>query len=276
MIVRSMLAAIGSLAVVLLFGSGSGQAQGVPAEPDVKPPFTVQSFSSVYGSDALPSPLGGGMVSLIGEAESKTFGVSFNGTLTSSASLTGKEKLVASLYIKCDGQAPGSRVTVGTVDLGVLKPAQPARAVMAIGEATAFVPLASIKCVSLALRIDEPDKPPFIVKTFTEENIEIAQDVKVLNSKVSLIGEPESKSFGISYRGTVESAIELSGDATVVAHLYMKCDTKPPSETSAIHVGTAKIGEAPKGRGESRRIMSADVTAFVPLREVECVKLGLQ
>jgi len=274
MIVRIMLAAVGTLAVVLSFGSG--HAQDVPAETDVKPPFTVQSFSSVYGSDALPSPLGGGMVSLIGEAESKTFGVSFNGTLTSSASLTGKEKLVASLYIKCDGQAPGSRVTVGTVDLGVLKPAQPARAVMAIGEATAFVPLATIKCVSLALRIDEPDKPPFIVKTFTEENIEIAQDVKVLNSTVSLIGEPESKSFGVSYRGTLESAIELRGEEKLVAHLYIKCDNDSPNTTSATHVGTAKISEVPKGRGVSLQIVTADVTAFVPLREVECVKLGLQ
>lgn len=274
MIVRILPAAVGTLAVVLSFGSG--HAQDVPADPDVKPPFVVASFSPINGSDALPSPLRGGTVSLIGEADSKSFGVSFNGTLTSSASLTGKEKLVASLYIKCDGQEPGSRVTVGTVDLGALKPAQPARAVMAIGEATAFVPLASVKCVSLAIRIDDPDKPPFIVKTFTEENIEIAQDVKVLNSTVSLIGEPDSKSFGASYRGTLSSEIELSGDATLVAHLYMKCDTKPSSETSAIHVGTAKLGEAPKGRGESLRIMSTDVMAFVPLREVECVKLGLQ
>ncbi|MCE7976031.1 MAG: hypothetical protein DYH03_02440 [Nitrospira sp. NTP1] len=274
MIVRMMLAAVGTLAVVLSFGSG--HAQDVPADPSVKPPFVVASFSSIYGSTALPSPLGGGTVSLVGEPDSKTFGVSFNGTLTASASLTGKEKLVASLYIKCDGQEPGSRVTVGTVDLGVLKPAQPARAVMAIGEATAFVPLASIKCVSLALRIDEPDKTPSFVKTFTNNEIEIAEDVTVLNSTVRLIGEPDSKSFGLSYRGTLQSAIELSGDATLVAHLYMKCENDSPDTTSAIHVGTAKMGEVPKGRGESLRIMSADVTAFVPLREVECIKLGLQ
>ncbi len=272
--VRFILATVGTLAVVLLFGLG--QAQDPPADPYVKPPFVVASFSSIYGSTALPNPLGGGTVSLIGEADSKTFGVSFNGTLTASASLTGKEKLVASLYIKCDGQEPGSRVTVGTVDLGTLKPAQPARAVMAIGEATAFVPLASVKCVSLVIRSDEPDKPPFIVKTFTEKEIQVARDVKVQDSTISLIGEPDSKSFGASYRGTLSSEIELSGDATLVAHLYMKCDTKPQSETSAIHVGTAKIVEAPKGRGESLRIMGTEVTAFVPLREVECVKLGLQ
>ncbi len=274
MIPHIMLTAVGTLALLLSFGSG--RAQDVPAEPDVKPPFTVRSFSSVHGSDALPSPLGGGTVSLIGEADSKTFGVSFNGTLTSSARLTGKEKLIALLYIKCDGQEPGRRITVGTVDLGALKPAQPAPAVMATGEATAFVPLASITCVSLAIRIDESDKPPFIVKTFTEKDIQIARDITVQDSTVNLIGEPDSKSFGASYRGTFSSLMELSGETTLVAHLYMKCDTKPPSETGAIHVGTAKMGEAPKGRGDSLRIMSADVTAFVPLREVECVKLGLQ
>ena len=101
------------------------------------------------------------------------------------------------------------------------------------------MPLATIKCVSLALRIDEPDKPPFIVKTFTEENIEIAQDVKVLNSTVSLIGEPESKSFGISYRGTVESAIELSDDATAGSQRCLNYDAKPPNYTRAIHVSAA-------------------------------------
>ena len=123
---------------------------------------------------------------------------------------------------------------------------------------------------------DPAGKPSFVVKTFTTAKSEVAEDVNVLNSTVRLIGEPESKSFGLSYRGTLQSAIELSGEDKLVAHLYMKCDNESPNTTSATHVGTAKISEVKKGRVVSLQIVTADVTAFVPLKEVECVKLALQ
>jgi len=274
MIVRKILGTVGAMAVLLSFGPG--QAQDMSDVPAGKPSFVVKTFPTANGSHHPPSPLGGGTVSLIGEPESKTFGVSFNGTLASNAVPTGKDKLVASLYINCEGPQPGSRVIVGAVDLGVLKAAQPAPAVFAIGEASAFVPLASIACISLTIRTDEPERTPSLVKTFTKNESEVVEDVKVLNSTVRLIGEPESKSFGVSYRGTLESAIELRGEEKLVAHLYIKCDNDSPNTTSATHVGTAKISEVPKGRGVSLQIVTADVTAFVPLREVECVKLGLQ
>ncbi|MHC9064687.1 hypothetical protein ACYX34_18640 [Nitrospira sp. CMX1] len=274
MIVRTILGVVGAMAVFL--SSGPGQAQDVAADPVAKPSFVVKTFPATNGSDRLPSPLGGGMVSLVGEPESKTFGVSFNGTLASSTSLTGKEKVVALLYINCEGPHQGSRVTVGTVDLGMLRPMHLAPAVFAIGEASAFVPLNNVTCISLAIRIDEPDRTPFLVKTFTKNESEVVKQVKVLNSTVRLIGEPESKSFGVSYRGTLESKIELSGEEKLVAHLYMKCDNDSPTTPRATHVGTAKISEVKKGRGSSLQIVTADVTAFVPLREVECIELGLQ
>lgn len=271
---RTLIGLVGAVTLTLSFGIG--QAGTLPNDTVEKASFIVKHFPAASGTDHPPSPIGGGTLSLIGDPDSKTFGVSFNGPLTSSASLTGKEKLVVSLYINCDGTHPGNRVTVGTVDLGRLKAAQPAPTVFAIGDASAFVPLASVTCVSLAIRTDEPDKTPYVVKAFANNDIEVAQDIKVLNSTVNLIGEPDSKSFGVSYRGTLESAIELSGEEKLVAHLYMKCDNNPPNQTSAINVGTAKISEAPKGRGSWLQIVTADVTAFVPLREVECVKLGLQ
>lgn len=274
MTVRTLLWIVGAMAIALSFELG--QAQNPPDEPVGKPSFVIRTFPVVSGSELPPPPLREGTVSLIGEPDSKSFGASFNGTLTTNASLSGKEKLVATLYVHCDGEKPGSRIAVGTVDLGLLKQAQPVPAVLATGDATAFVPLDSIKCIALAIRNDEPDKAAFIVKTFTEKDIDVAQDVTVQNGTVSLIGEPDSKSFGVSYRGTLTPAIELSGEEALVAHLYMRCDKKLPSETSAINVGTAKIGEVKKGRDSSFRIVTTDVTAFVPLKDVECVKLRLQ
>lgn len=274
MTVRTLLWIVGAMAIALSFELG--QAQSPPDEPVGKPSFMIRTFPVVSGSELPPPPLRDGTVSLIGEPDSKSFGASFNGTLTTNASLSGKEKLVATLYVHCDGEKPGSRIAVGTVDLGLLKQAQPVPAVLATGDATAFVPLGSIKCIALAIRNDEPDKAAFIVKTFTEKDIEVAQDVTVQNGTVSLIGEPDSKSFGVSYRGTLTPAIELGGEEALVAHLYMRCDKKPPSETSAINVGMAKIGEVKKGRDSSFRIVTTDVTAFVPLKDVECVKLRLQ
>lgn len=274
MAIRTILGIVGAMAIALSFELG--QAQNPPDEPAGKPSLMIRTFPAVSGSELPPPPLREGTVSLIGEPDSKSFAVSFNGTLATNASLTGKEKLVASLYIHCDGGGPGNRIAVGTVALGLLKSAQPVPVVLATGDATAFVPLGSITCISLAIRNDEPDRVTFVVKTFTEKEVEVAQDVIVENGTVSLIGEPDSKSFGVSYRGTLTPAIELSGEEALVAHLYMKCDNKLPSETSAINVGTAKIGEVKKGRAPSFRIVTTDVTAFVPLKDVECVKLRLQ
>jgi hypothetical protein len=100
--------------VTLTLSFGIGQAGTLPNDTVEKASFIVKHFPAASGTDHPPSPIGGGTVSLIGDPDSKTFGVSFNGPLTSSASLTGKEKLVVSLYINCDGMQPGNRVTVGS------------------------------------------------------------------------------------------------------------------------------------------------------------------
>lgn len=255
---------------------GSAQAQDMPEASPEQPSFVIKTFPIGGGDDLPRTALDQGTINLIGEPDSKSFGVSFTGTLAPQALVTGNEKLFAYLYLDCDGRKPDARVAVGTVELGALKQGRGDTTVFATADVTAFAPLANVNCASLAIRTDEPDKAPYVVKTFTEKEIIVADDVMVVNATVSLIGEPESKSFGVSYRGTLTPAIEMTGEETLVVHLYMKCDNKPPSETSAITVGTATIGEVRKGRDPSFRIVTGDVSAFVPLKDVECAKLRLQ
>jgi hypothetical protein len=294
MAMHMRVAAGGALTVALLVGSG--QAQDLPTGPEKplvedtpvvlpeKPPFVVKTFPVASG-DLPRAQFGDGAISLIGDADSKDFGLSFNGTLAPKARVTGKEKLAVYLYIDCDGNKPAAGINVGTVEVTGLKQGQRNSTVFGTADASSFVPLASVKCVSMVLREEEPEKEkekenekekaPYVIKTFTHKDVAVAEDVKVVNATVRLIGDPDSKDFGISYRGTLVPSIDMSGEEKVVVHLYMKCDDKLPSDTAGINVGSVKVADVRKGRDPSLLISTTDASAFVPLKDVECAKLGI-
>ena len=118
-------------------------------------------------------------------------------------------------------------------------------------------------------------KKPYVVKTFNIHERGDLPDVKLSDATVSLIGEPGSKSFGLSYRGTLSPQVEMTGDEKLVAYLYINCDDKIPSKTAGINVGTVNIGTLKRGREVSTVIATADASAFVPLRNIECAKIDI-
>ena len=119
-------------------------------------------------------------------------------------------------------------------------------------------------------------KPPYLAKTFAVADDGGARDVKLKDATVSLIGEPDSKSFGVSYRGTVDPETEITESPKLVGYFYVNCDNEPPSKTKGLLVGSVSIADIKQGRDTYTLIATADATAFVPLKSVQCVKVGVR
>ncbi len=133
--------------------------------------------------------------------------------------------------------------------------------------------------VGAAQAQDDPDAVayrPYIVKTFTLADGGNLPDLRLVDATVSLIGEPNSKSFGLSYRGTLIPDVAMTGDETLVLYLYIDCDDEVPSKTSGINVGIVELGTLKEGRETATLIVTADASAFVPLSDLECAKLALK
>ena len=117
-------------------------------------------------------------------------------------------------------------------------------------------------------------KPAYVIKTLAIHDRGATPDIKQLDVTVRLIGEPDAKTFGVSYSGTLTPEAKLAGDEKLVLHLYAGCETGVPSESSMV-VGTVSLGTLKKGRESATLIGTADTTALVPLRAVECAKPGI-
>ena len=56
-----------------------------------------------------------------------------------------------------------------------------------------------------------------------------------------LVGDPNTSSFGVSFRGTAVPQLKLLGGETLVARLYMHCDDNEPQTTNGTNVGTIDL-----------------------------------
>ena len=123
------------------------------------------------------------------------------------------------------------------------------------------------------LRIGET----YIAKVFAIPDGGESPDIKLKGTTVGLVGDPAETSFGVSYRGTLEPELEIKEDALkLFAYLYVKCDQESPSKTKGVLVGSVEIADIKAGLNPYSLITAVDVTAYVPLRNVECVKVGVR
>jgi hypothetical protein len=113
-----------------------------------------------------------------------------------------------------------------------------------------------------------------LAKTFVISESDL-RDIKVTDSTISLIGDPASKDFGLSYRGTVSPEVELKEDQNLRVYLYATCDEKSPSETKGIHVGIVTVGTLKQNNSASTLITTVETRALVPLGNTQCAKLGV-
>jgi hypothetical protein len=122
----------------------------------------------------------------------------------------------------------------------------------------------------------DSDTPSFVVKTFRIPDGSMSPDLRLADTTVNLVGELDSKSFGLSYRGTLAPETELLGTEKLVGYFYLKCDDDSPSETKGTLVGSVTIADIKPGRDDYTLIVTADASAYVPLKNVECVKVGVR
>lgn len=118
--------------------------------------------------------------------------------------------------------------------------------------------------------------PPYVIKTFRIPDGSVSPDLKLADTTVSLVGEQDSKSFGLSYRGLLDPETELSGSEKLIGYFYINCDNESPDKTKGILIGSVDIADIKAGRDAYTLIRTAEATAFVPLGDVECVKIGVR
>lgn len=124
--------------------------------------------------------------------------------------------------------------------------------------------------------IGDRAEPPYVIRTFRIPDGSISPDLKLTDTTVSLVGEPDSKSFGLSYRGLLDPETDLSGTEKLVGYFYVKCDDESPDKTKGVLIGSINVTDIKAGRESYTLIMTADAAAFLPLKHVECVKIGVR
>jgi hypothetical protein len=109
---------------------------------------------------------------------------------------------------------------------------------------------------------------------------QVSDDVRLSNMSISLVGDPNSSSFGVSFRGTVVLRRNMSEaeEDMLVARLYMQCDVSDPQNTAGTNVGTIDLHKFKKmdGRKSVEVVTTTQGGAFVPLKDIQCVKIDLQ
>lgn len=235
-----------------------------------------KSLTSVKAEDML--------LGMYGLASAKTFDISYRGTLVPGSPVTGKEKLVLYLYDKaCDDKDPTqtTALSVGSVSIGSVPFGVERAAFISTAEATAIVPMSEVKCGKLAVvcrQCGPAGQPPgkdYMVNTMTLPD-QTTDDVRLSKMSISLVGEPNSNSFGVSFRGTAELRRNASDEDMLVARLYMQCDGSGPQNTAGTNVGTIDLHSFKDGRKSVDLVTTTQGGAFVPLKDIQCVKIDLQ
>ena len=131
-----------------------------------------------------------------------------------------------------------------------------------------------VASVAVAAGAEERPECAVLARTFAIPDSNLP-DIKVEDATVTLIGEPGSKSIGLSFKAAIDPTTELNGSEKLLLYLYVTCDAKSPSETSGINVGIVEVGALPQGNKKSTVVTSKESSALVALRDIRCVKLGL-
>jgi hypothetical protein len=217
-------------------------------------------------------------VTLMGDPELKDFGLAYRGKLRPTVDLSGEEKLDVDLYARCDSQTPSrtEAVNVGTVEIGAIK-GKGELTMIATKDAKTFVPLKDVQCAKIRIEGYVPKGPAFVVKTLPILNGDELSDVTISDTTVTLMGDPDSKDFGLAYRGKLKPNVEMGNEKLAVyLYLYTRCDGQPPDQTRAVNVGSLEIGSIKKTKREYTLIAAKDAKAFVPLKDVQCARVEIE
>ena len=272
---------LATLIVATAVVAGAGHAEEVPATE--KPKSEIKTFK-IQDVDNSPPVVNATdtTVTLIGDPEAKEFGLAYRGKLMPTVDMSGEEKLVVDLYARCDGQPPNQAtpVNVGAVEIGAIK-GKGALTMIATKEAKAFVPLKDVQCARIRIegyvpKVVVEQRPAFVIKTFPILNGDELSDVTIGDTSVSLTGDPDSKDFGLAYRGKLKPTVEMEGTEKLVVYLYTKCDGQRANPTTAVSVGSVEIGLIKKTMAERAVIAAKDAKAFVPLKDVQCARVEIE
>jgi hypothetical protein len=228
---------------------------------------------AVQESDA-PLNVDRAAVTLAGDPASMSFKLSFDGRLTPTKELTGKEKLVVDLYAACNGATPG--FFVGAVEVSDLSASKSALTVRRTANATSIVPLSRVGCAKLDVTCAScaPPEPRAEVGI---QRLALAdpgiKDLRFEGLSLTLVGEPSSKEFGVAVDGKAVPKVKLTGNEKPVIRLYAGCG----SADGKTNVATVELTNLPKDSTAPAKLTATSKTeAFVPMQDINCAVLDVQ
>jgi hypothetical protein len=250
-------------------------------EPPTRAPKNVEQNlpGAVPESDA-PLNVDRAAVTLAGEPASTSFKLSFDGRLTPTKELTGKEKLVVDLYAACNGATPG--FFAGAVGVSDLSAGKSALTVRKTADATSIVPLSRVGCAKLDVTCAscEPPEPPAEVGI---QRLALAdpkiRDLRFDGLSLTLVGEPTSKEFGVAVDGKAVPAVKLTGNEKPVIRLYSGCASADGKDRgpNATNVATVELTNFPKDSNAPTKLTATnEAKAFVPMQDINCAVLDVQ
>lgn len=220
---------------------------------------------------------------LIGAPDTESLGVTIRATVVPKLELTGKEKAVLYLYASCDDAPPAQSggLLVATHELADLAVGQAPRTIITTGTVSALVPLSSVACAKLAVVCKEcieaaPPPAAYSIRRLDPVLDPGVQDVALDAPSLALVGELESKSFGIAFRGTLQPTVELMGDEKPVIRLYTGCAGGSSVGPEATNVAMVELGGLRRDSGRQRLTVTKDVTAFVPMKDIGCALVDME
>jgi hypothetical protein len=246
-------------------------------EPPTRAPKDVeQTLPSPVQESNAPLKVDRAAVTLTGQSASMSFNLSFDGLITPTKELTGKEKLVVDLYAGCNGVTPG--FFAGAVEVGGLPAGKSALPVRKTAAATSIVPLSRVGCAKLDVTCAacEPPEPPAEAGI---QKLALAdpgvRDLKFDGLSLALVGDPTSKEFGVAVDGTAapKGGVKLTGNEKPVIRLYTGCD----SADGKTNVATVELTNLPKDSAKPVKLTATNKTeAFVPMQDIKCAVLDVQ
>jgi len=251
-------------------------------EPPTRAPRKVEQMlpGAVQESDA-PLKVDRAAVALAGEPASTSFKLSFDGLLTPTKELTGKEKLVVDLYAACNGATPG--FFAGAVEVSDLSVGKSALTVRKTADATSIVPLSRVGCAKLDVTCAscEPPKPTAEVGI---QRLALAadpgiKDLSFAGLSLTLVGGPSSKEFGVAVDGKAVPKVKMSGNEKPVIRLYTGCASANGNERgpNATNVATVELTNFPKDSTAPTKLTATnETTAFVPMQDINCAVLDVR
>ena len=251
------------------------------APPPRTPKDVEQTLPGAVQESNAPLKVDHAAVTLAGEPAKTSFKLSFDGLLTPTKELTGKEKLVVDLYAACNGATPG--FFAGAVEVGGLPAGKSALPVRKTADATSIVPLSRVGCAKLDVTCAacEPPEPPAELGI---QKLALAdpgiKDLSFKDLSLALVGEPSSKEFGVAVDGKAVPAVKTTGTEKPVIRLYTGCATGNGKERGpdATNVATAELTNLPKDATSTTPVKLTSINkteAFVPMQDINCAVLDV-